>query len=180
MALAALVLVPAGAAFGDDVLEWLGLGSVDVERCRGCPRTRSGRWSTSSAHPSRSPRPSGAPASRRSSPTSSATRRRSASTAAVVTLVYDEGDTLLAQLPGALDEQLLTKIAGPGTQIQRLPDGIFFSGRDHAYLYRRPDGEVATDEARLAGNMFVTQRGDVLLRLEAPDLTPERARSLLP
>lgn len=178
-ALAMLVLVPAGAAFGDDVLEWLGLKSVAVERV---PRL-----------PEDAKRPVvgqlGAPVSLADA------ERRAGFTPVVpdllgdpqeirldgrvVTLVYDEGDTLLAQLPGTLDEQLLTKIAGPGTDVRRLPDGLFFSGREHVYLYRRPGGGVAEDRPRLAGNTFVTERGNVLLRLEARELTPERARAVL-
>ena len=98
----------------------------------------------------------------------------------VVTLVYGDGDLLVAQLPGALDEQLLTKVVGPGTDVRRLPDGLFFSGRDHAYLYRRPDGGVAEDARGWRATTFVTERGDVLLRLEAPRLTPERSQRRWP
>lgn len=179
VALAALVLVPAGVAFGDDVLEWLGLKSVEVERVPRLPDD------------ARKPvvdqlgeRVSLADAERRAGfapivPDGLGDPQEIRLDGEIVTLVYQRGDVLLAQLPGALDEKLLTKMAGPGTQVRRLPDGLLFSGRDHAYLYRRPGGEVAADRARLAGDTYVTQRGDVLLRLEAPDLTPERARELL-
>jgi hypothetical protein len=179
VALAALVLVPAGAAFGDEVLEWLGLKSVEVERVPRLPDD------------ARRPvvdglgeRVSLAQAERRAGfapvvPDALGSPQEIRIDGRVVTLVYRRGDVLLAQLPGALDRNLLTKIAGPGTDVRRVPDGLFFSGREHAYLYRRPGGEVAEDRPRLAGDTFVTERGDVLLRLEAPRLTVARARALL-
>jgi hypothetical protein len=177
--LAALVLLPAGVAFGDEVLEWLGLRSVEVERVPELPDDAR--------------RPVVDELGERVSLNEAERRARFAPVVPealgdpdevrldgrLVTLVYDGGDTLLAQLPGALDDALLRKVAGPGTDVRRLPDGVFFSGRDHVYLYLRPDGSVAEDRPRLAGDTFVTQRGDVLLRLEAEDLTIARARALL-
>lgn len=177
--LAALVLVPAGAAFGDDVLEWLGLASVEIERVPRLPGdARRPVVEELGEHVSL------AEAERRAgfrpvTPDALGQPQEIRLDRRVVTLVYAEGDVLLAQLPGALDEPLLTKIAGPGTEVRRVRDGLLFSGRDHAYLYRRPGGAVAEDRPRLAGDTFVTQRGDVLLRLEAPRLTVERARVLL-
>jgi hypothetical protein len=179
MALAALVLVPAGAAFGDDVLEWLGLKSVEVERVPKLPDD------------ARKPvvdelgeQVSLAEAEERAGfaplvPDALGPPQEIRLDGRIVTLVYDEGDILLAQLPGALDQDLLRKVAGPGTEVRRVRDGLFFSGREHVYLYRRPGGGVAEDRPRLAQNTFVTQRGDVLLRLEARGLTLQRARALV-
>lgn len=178
-ALAALALIPAGVAFGDDVLEWLGLASVEVERVPKLPDDArepvvdqlGERVSLEQAEEQAGFEPF--------VPDTLGPPQEIRLDGRVVTLVYDRGDVLLAQLPGALDEQLLTKIAGPGTEVRRTPDGLFFSGREHVYLYRRPGGEVAEDRPRLAGDTFVTRRGDVLLRLEARNLTIQRARALL-
>lgn len=179
VALAVLALVPAGAAFGDDVLEWLGLKSVEVEHVPKLPDDArrpvvaelGARVSLAEAEQRAGFRPV--------VPKALGPPQEIRLDGDVVTLVYRRGDLLLAELPGALDEQLLTKLAGPGTRVRRVPDGLFLDGREHAYLYRRPGGEVAEDRPRLAANTFVTQRDDVLLRLEAPGLTLARARALV-
>jgi hypothetical protein len=177
--LAALVLVPAGAAFGDDVLRWLGLASVEVERAPRLPPDARrpaldelGRAVTLTEAADRAgftalvPPALGAPGEVRVD-------------GDVITLVYRGGDLLLAERPGALDETLLRKVVGPGTRVRRIREGLFISGREHVYLYTRPDGTIAEDHPRLAGNTLVTQRGDLLLRLDGRDLTLAEARALL-
>jgi hypothetical protein len=177
--LAAFVLVPAGAAFGDEVLEWLGLRSVEVRREPRLP-----------------------PDARRPAldelgpPVTAAQARRRAGFApvvperlgppeevrerdGVVTLVYDGGALLLAQLRGALQEDLVQKTVAPGARVRRVPGGVFLSGPDHAYLYVRPDGENMEGRPFLAGNTLVVERGDLLLRLEGRGLTAARALALL-
>ena len=179
VALAALVLVPAGVAFGDDVLEWVGLRSVEVERVPELPDDArrpqvdelGDRVSLSEAEERAGFTPI--------VPGALGDPQEVRVDGRVVTLVYRDGDLLLAELPGALDRDLVRKIAGPGTDVRPVPEGVFLSGGEHVYLYVRPDGTVAEDRPRLAGNTLVTQRGDVLLRLEGRGLTLERARELL-
>jgi hypothetical protein len=179
-ALAALLLVPAAAAFGDDVLEWLGLRSVEVRR--------------EPALPPGARRPALDDLGARVTLAEAGRRARFAPVVperlgepdevrvrgGVVTLVYDGGALLLAELRGALDRDLVRKIAGPGTRVRQLPGGgLFFSGRDHVYLYLRPDGSVAEGRPFLAGNTLLVERGDLLLRLEGRGLTPARGLELL-
>jgi hypothetical protein len=178
-ALAALFLVPAAAAFGDDVLEWLGLRSVEVRREPGLPPgarrpalddlgarvtlTEAGRRAGfAPVVPERLGRPEQVRVAR-----------------GAVTLVYDGGALLLAQLRGALSDDLVRKIVGPGGRVRRVPGGLFLSGPDHVYLYLRPGGAVAEGRPFLAGNTLVVERGDLLLRLEGRGLSAERAVALL-
>ena len=179
-ALAALVLVPAGAAFGDDVLEWLGLASVEVKRePRLPPDARRPALDELGA------RVTLAEARRRAGFTPVAPARLDPPEEVrerdgVVTLVYDGGATLLAELRGALSEDLVQKTVAPGGSVRRVPGGIFFSGPDHAYLYVRPDGENMEGRPFLAGDTLVVQRGDLLLRLERRrGLTAARALELI-
>jgi hypothetical protein len=178
--LAALVLVPAAAAFGDDVLEWLGLKSVEVRREPALPpdarrpaldelgaRVTLAQAAERAGFEPVVPERLGPPDEVRVA-------------GGVVTLVYEGGDLLLAELRGALERDLVRKIAGPGTEVRQVPGGgLFFSGRKHVYLYVAPDGEIREDRPFLAGNTLVVERGDVLLRLEGPDLTPARGLELL-
>ena len=176
LALAALVLIPTGVAFGDDVLEWLGLASVEVERVPRIPEGAERPVVAELGEPVSLDEAEARAGFAPLVPTTLGEPQEVRLDGSVVTLVYRDGDLLVAQLPGALDEQLLTKVVGPGTEVRRTRDGLFFSGRDHVYLYRRPDGEVAEDRARLARSTFVTQRGDILVRVEAPSLTIDEAR----
>lgn len=186
IAVAFLVLaVPAGAvAFPgarDDVLEWLGLRDVEVRRAPELPPDAR--------------RPSLDDLGARVSLTEAARRARFApvvpaalgppeqvrlNRARVVTLVYDDGRTLLAQLRGRLDRALVSKVVTADTDVRLVPGGgVFFSGGEHSYFYVRPGGAVAADETFLAGPTYVVERGGRVLRLEAPGLTPERAKRLL-
>jgi hypothetical protein len=179
-AFAALLLVPAAAAFGDDLLEWLGLRSVEVRREPALPP-----GARRPALDDLGARVTLAEAARRARFAPVVPERLGAPEevrvrGGVVTLVYDGGALLLAELRGALDRDLVRKIAGPGTRVQQLPGGgLFFSGRDHVYLYLRPDGSVAQGRPFLAGNTLLVERGDLLLRLEGRGLTPARGLELL-
>jgi hypothetical protein len=179
-ALAALLLVPAAAAFGDDVLEWLGLRSVEVRREPELPpdarRPALDDLGARVTLPQAEQRAGFAPIvpERLGPPDEVRVAGR------VVTFVYDGGDLLLAQLRGALDENLLRKVVGPGSDVRQVPGGgLFFSGREHVYLYVGPDGEVRQDRPFLAGNTLVVERDDLLLRLEGRGLTADRALELL-
>lgn len=97
----------------------------------------------------------------------------------IVTLIYDSGATLLAQLPGRLGAELVEKVVRGDTAVRRVPGGIFISGPEHSYLYIARDGEVAQDRPFLAAETLIVQRGGLLLRLERRGLTPDRALALL-
>jgi hypothetical protein len=172
--------VPPAAAFGDDLLEWLGLRSVEVRREPALPP-----GARRPALDDLGARVTLAQAERRAGfapvvPGRLGPPEQVRVRGDVVTLVYDGGALLLAELRGALDRTLLRKIVGAGTRVRRLPGGaVFLSGRDHVYLYLRPDGEVAEGRPFLAGNTLLVERGDLLLRLEGRGLTPARGLELL-
>jgi hypothetical protein len=177
-ALAVALLVPAAGALAfpharDEVLDWLGLGSVEVRRAPELP---------AGARPA-PPDALGAPvsleeAARRAGfdpvlPPRLGDPREVRERDGVVTVVYD-GGIRLAQLRGALDEDLLRKIVTTN-RVRAVPEGIFVEGR-HVYLYLRPDGTVS--EARTTGTTLIAQRGDLLLRLEGV-ASYEQARALI-
>jgi hypothetical protein len=178
---ALLVLIPAAGAVAfpgarDDVLDWLGLRSVEVERVDRAPSA-----------PPAAPDEFGDVV-----PVEEAGRRAGFDVLlpprlgkpgevrerdGIVTLDY--GDLRLQQRRGALERALLRKIVGPGGQVRRVPGGIFITGR-HEYLFLDEDGQVVSDRTRSAGNTLIVARGDLLLRLEGDaTLTYERARGLI-
>ena len=182
-ALALLVLVPATGAVAfpgarDDVLEWLGLKSVEVRREPELPR---------GARPA-APNDLGsavsyAEAARRAGfepllPPRLGKPQEIRVRGDVVTVVY-AGGLRLAQRRGALERDLLRKIVGMDTDVRAVPGGIFITGR-HGYLYLDPAGEVRQEQTRIASNTLITERGDVLLRLEGDEtLTSAEARRLI-
>ena len=99
----------------------------------------------------------------------------------VVTLVHgtDDEPLLVAEVPGALERDLLQKIVPPGGEVRRVDVdgalGLYITGPPHAYLYLRPDGTVVSDRARLAGDTLVFGRGDLLIRIEGRELSLGRA-----
>jgi len=63
------------------------------------------------------------------------------------------------------------KIGGQTTRIEQLTvDGepaIWIEGAPHFFFYRSPDGALEERPLRLARNVLLLERGDVLVRLEA-------------
>lgn len=172
------VLAPAAGAVAfpgarDDVLEWLQIKSVEVRRAPQLPP------GARDATPNELGVPvSLAQAKRRAGfepvlPPRLGDPREARLRDGVVTVVYHRG-IRLAQLRGALDENLLRKIVTTN-EVRAVPEGIFVQGR-HVYLYLRPDGTVT--EARTTGTTLIAQRGDLLLRLEGIR-TYEEGRGLL-
>jgi hypothetical protein len=156
-AAAVAVLVPAGAAVGDDVLRWLGLASVQVERRPHLPPAVAAKLGpqVDASEAPYVPPTLGPPRE---------VRRQGD----VITLVYDH--VLLAETRGSI-----RKIA---TDVERVPEGLWFA-RDHAYAYLTPDGDFRSARPWRAGPALVAQRGDLVLRLEGPHLTRDRAREIL-
>jgi hypothetical protein len=62
------------------------------------------------------------------------------------------------------------KIVGPAAVAQSLVvDGgraVWVEGAPHFFFYRAPDGRVIESELRLAQNVLLLERGDLLVRLE--------------
>ena len=182
VALALLVPVTAAFAFPearDDVLEWLGVKGAEVRREPTLPAAKEpaladlGDLVTLEEAERRAgfdvetPSVLGDPLEVRHDPATD-----------FVTQIFD-GPVLVAQVDGALDRRLLMKVVGPGTGVSEVDvdghDGIYIEGPRHVYLYVRSDGSIAEAEPRLAGNTLVFSRDDLLFRIEAEDLTLDRA-----
>lgn len=88
---------------------------------------------------------------------------------------------LVGQFRGDLAPEYLGKIAGDATSIERLRvDGeraVWIEGAPHLFFYRPPDSDFAESELRLAGNVLLLERGDLLVRLEGA-FSRERALEL--
>jgi hypothetical protein len=94
---------------------------------------------------------------------------------------------LVGEFRGDLHPQYLGKIAGEATSIERLRvDGrraIWIEGAPHVFFYRPPDSDFAEGQLRLAGNVLLVERGNLLVRLEGAfgrERALELARSLRP
>jgi hypothetical protein len=92
---------------------------------------------------------------------------------------------LLTEFRGDLSPQYVQKVGGMTTTIERLEvDGnraIWVAGAPHFFFYETPDGQVAEAELRLADNVLLLERGDLLIRLEGAfdrERAIEIARSL--
>jgi hypothetical protein len=77
---------------------------------------------------------------------------------------------LLSEFRGDLVPEYIEKVAGPATSTERLTiDGdraIWIEGAPHFLIYRDPSGDVIESTMRLAQNVLLLERGDLLIRLE--------------
>jgi hypothetical protein len=77
---------------------------------------------------------------------------------------------LVSEFRGDLDPNYVSKIVGPAAVAQSLVvDGgraAWVEGAPHFFFYRAPDGRVIESELRLAQNVLLLERGDLLVRLE--------------
>jgi hypothetical protein len=77
---------------------------------------------------------------------------------------------LVTEFRGDLVPELIGKLAGGATAIEELTlDGeraVWIEGGSHLFFYRRPDGEMSDRELRLAANVLLLERGNMLVRLE--------------
>jgi hypothetical protein len=92
---------------------------------------------------------------------------------------------LVGEFRGDLSPEYFGKIAGQATTIERLRvDGqraIWIAGAPHLFFYRPPDSDFAESELRLAHNVLLLERGNLLVRLEGSfnrERAIELARSL--
>jgi hypothetical protein len=92
---------------------------------------------------------------------------------------------LVTEIRGDLTPEFFGKLAGPGTDIERLSIGgepaAWIEGAEHFFFYRSPDGEMVDNELRIAQNVLLLERGPLLVRLEGAfdrERALEIARSL--
>jgi hypothetical protein len=92
---------------------------------------------------------------------------------------------LVGEFRGDLLPQYLGKIAGQATRLERLRVGgeraVWIEGAPHLFFYRPPDSEFAQSDLRLAGNVLLLERGELMVRLEGAfgrERAIELARSL--
>jgi hypothetical protein len=74
-------------------------------------------------------------------------------------------------VPGSVDDALITKIVDAGTSIEPAAvggdRGWWISGAPHELLIERPDGQVGSIPAAIAGDTLVFARDGTLYRLES-------------
>jgi hypothetical protein len=88
---------------------------------------------------------------------------------------------LVGEFRGDLVPEYLGKIAGQATSVDRVRvDGqraIWIEGAPHLFFYRPPDSDFAQSQLRLADNVLLLERGNLLVRLEGA-FSRERALEL--
>jgi hypothetical protein len=88
---------------------------------------------------------------------------------------------LVGEFRGDLLPEYLGKIAGQATGIDRISvDGqraIWIEGAPHLFFYRPPNSDFAESQLRLADNVLLLERGNLLVRLEGA-FSRERAIAL--
>jgi hypothetical protein len=94
---------------------------------------------------------------------------------------------LVSQFRGDLQPEFIGKLAPETTRIERLrlngERAIWIEGTPHFFFYRRPDGMTQEHTLRLADNVLLVERGDLLVRLEGGfglERAKQIARSLRP
>jgi hypothetical protein len=77
---------------------------------------------------------------------------------------------LVSEFRGDIHPDLVGKLAGPGTRIERMRIGgrpaVWIEGAPHFFFYRDPDGNIVEGELRLAQNVLLLERGRLLVRFE--------------
>jgi hypothetical protein len=85
---------------------------------------------------------------------------------------------LLTEFRGDLEPEFVDKLAHQATRIERLSVGgypaVWLEGGPHVVIFRTLHGGFDEDQARLAGNTLLVQRGNVLVRIEG-NLDRDRA-----
>ena len=83
-----------------------------------------------------------------------------------VSLSYRDGRLLVSQFRGDRDPDYVGKIASQATTVHRLEGAVWIEGAPHFFFYRTPDGGLREDTLRLAGNVLLVERGELLVRIE--------------
>jgi hypothetical protein len=78
---------------------------------------------------------------------------------------------LITEFRGRQPHAYLVKSLGPGTTAERVrvrgAPGVWISGHPHEFAYLDSRGQARAETLRLAGNTLLWRHGDLLLRLEA-------------
>jgi hypothetical protein len=95
-------------------------------------------------------------------------------------LVYRGGTLFLTEVQGKLDPRFMFKFIGPGAKLDRVDvngeRGLWIHGDTHQFAYADKAGEVRSDSVRLAGDVLLWRKGDLLLRLEGARSKDEALR----
>jgi len=93
----------------------------------------------------------------------------------------------LLAVRGSTEDELVTKLLGPGTRVDRVrvgaDDAWWISGAPHELLLKRDDGTIGNVEVALAGDTLVWSHEGTLYRLESAlgrDATLAVANALVP
>jgi hypothetical protein len=175
LVVAALVLVPAAGAVAlpgarDDVLEFLGLRDVKVQRQQAPPPNARPELEDDLGRVvsmAEARRVAGfAPLV----PAVLGRPDRVRVTAQRISLVYDDPRIFLTEVRGGIDGGYLQKLLYGNTQVRRVRVsghvGAFISGGEHGYLYVTPGGNVVEDRPLLAGPTLIWEQEGLVLRLE--------------
>lgn len=77
---------------------------------------------------------------------------------------------LVSEFRGDLAPEYFGKTAGGATRVERLrvggSDAIWLEGAPHYFFYRPPGAQFEDHELRIAQNVLLLERGDLLVRLE--------------
>ena len=182
LALAALLVLAAGAAAIPGVRHFLGFGSVRVERVPklplkpgpGAKLALGTRTTLADARIGFQPL---VPAALGRPPAVYVDRTPPGGQ---LSLVYRNGHLLVTEVQGRLRQQFLQKFVGPGTKVERVTidgaPGLWIHGALHQIVYEDRKGLIRPDTIRLAGDTLLWHRGPVLLRLEGARSRAEALR----
>jgi len=176
LVVAALVLVPAAGAVAFpgarvEVLEWLGLRHVSVQRVPGPPPpgarfAREDDLGVQVTHAEASARAGFAPLR----PAGLGPPDRIRVIGQRVSLIYARRHLILTEVRGSLPAVYLRKLVYGATDVGRLRvngrPGAFISGGPHGYLYETPGGRVQEERPLLAGPTLIWEQHGRVLRLE--------------
>lgn len=95
----------------------------------------------------------------------------------VVTLFYPP--VVITEFLAKVDRRFLQKLVGAGTRVERFRlDGdpaLWLEGRPHVVFMRDRDGRTIEESMRLAGNVLLVERGELLVRIEGRRLSRDEA-----
>jgi len=186
LTLAGGVAIAAVPGLRDSIGDWLGFGSVRIERLPRLPVLPAGPAGGDLGLGRRTTL--AAARAHVSFPVLAPTRRpdeiylASSPPGGQVAFVYHPGPglpravgtragLLVAEFRGRQPRTYVAKSLGPGTTAARVrvrgAPGVWISGHPHEFAYLDSRGRARAETLRVAGNTLIWRHGDVLLRLEA-------------
>jgi hypothetical protein len=83
-----------------------------------------------------------------------------------VSVTFPRPRGVFSAFDGSIDENFIQKSIGPGTTVRTFTRpgvrGFFLSGKPHAFVYVDRDGQVRDEDTRLATNTLIWQRRGVV------------------